>query len=586
MGSSPYFRLLIIILAGSTLAIALTGKAISQSRRPSTVVGPFTLGGTIGLSTEGYSANGISARRPNGSGRFYGKTTADAFGAKFGLDFLLSTEDDRIRQSLNQVTLRAAYRQWNGAIGDIRPSMNKYGVNGSTIRGLHAEYTPGNSIFSFIAGRSLRAIDTGIGAAIRRPAFDRNMFIGRAGIGQKNRNYAHLVALIARDQPGSLPASTLVRPTENVAFTPQFGLRLLENTLAIEGEVTASAFTRDTRAARSDEDLTPTLFGLFTPRIGSRFDYASAFSARYTVREFPETMAQSFEQLTLLTSYERIEPGFVSLGRPYTRSDQAVFRFQPQAILLDNRLQVALDFTSRRNNLDNFRNATLKRRQIGITTQAQLSPQLFVSSAFTRLANINDPVGNDAASLLLDQRLVSSSFTLSPVLTTSINNQTHRFALTSSFLSLSDKTDASDTLRTAVDFDNTTSTLNHSVILPSGLSLNNGISFVSSRSTYSDVSAFGLNAGASYGFLNRKLTLGLNGGISRTKLTFERIFPIEADASPDIEKSTQLMLTLNGAYRFTVRDVVRLTVRGLSTNQPLRGNFSEMQSTIRFEHRF
>ena len=572
---------MILLLTGASAS-----ESLSQSRRPSTVLGPLTLGGTVGVMTEAYSANGISARRPTGSGRFYGKTNAEAFGARFGLDFLLSTEDDRIRQSLNQVSLRAGYKQWNGIVGDIRPSFNKYGLNGSTVRGLLAEYRPGKFIASFMAGRSRRAIDTGIGAAIRRPAYDRNVFAGRIGIGQPLGNFFHVAALMARDNPDSLVPETTVRPAENVAITPQFGLHLFDNTLTLEGEVTASSFSRDTRAARTEDSSTPTFLGLFTPRIGSRFDLASAFKARYTVREFSESVAKSLDQLTLLTSFERIGPGFVSLGRPYTRSDQAVFRFQPQAIFLNNKLQIGLDFTSRRNNLDEIRNATLKRRQFGLTTQAQLSPRLFLNSSFMRLANLNDPVRNDPASLLLDQRLVSSSFMLSPVFTTTINELTHRFSLTTAIQSLSDKTDSADTLRTAVNFNNATATFSHSVVLASGLSLNSSLSRVTSNSTYSDVKATGLNLGASYGFFDRKLTMGLNGGISRTSLTFERILADNTEETSSTEKSTQLTFSLNGAYRFTVRDVIRLTIRGLNTNQPLRGNFSEIQSTLRIEHRF
>ena len=558
--------------------------SIAQTRRPSTVLGPVTLGGTLGIMTEAYNASGISARRPGGSGRIYGKTNAAAFGARFGLNFLLSTEDDRIRQSLNQATLTASYNRWNGALGDIRPSFNKYGINGTTVRGAFVEYTPGPFVASFMAGRSRRAVNTGIGAAIRRPSFDRNVFAGRIGIGQKMQNYAHVSAIVARDRLGSLPTDTAIRPAENVAFTPQFGLHLLDQALYIEGEVTASAFTRDTRAARANDDLTPSLFGLFTPRIGSRFDYASALSARYSVSEFPESFAKSLDRLTVLTSYERIEPGFVSLGRPYTRSDQAIFRFQPQATLMDNRFQVALDVTTRRNNLDEIRNATLKRRQIGLTTQAQVSPSLFLNTSYMWLANLNDPVRNDPALLLLEQRLVSHSFMVSPVLTTSIDDLTHRFALTASIQSLTDKTDTSNS-RPAVDFNNLTSTLSHSVILASGLSINSGVSLVNSKSTFSKVTASGFNAGATYGFFDRKLTLGLNGGVSRTQLTFNRIGENQVNIS-ETEKSTQWTGTLTGAYRFTVRDVVRFTFRGLSTNQPLRGNFQELQSTLRIEHRF
>ncbi|MEM8485963.1 MAG: hypothetical protein AAF564_10465 [Bacteroidota bacterium] len=583
---SPFQFLFIISSFVLVFGSAWPSQADAQSRRPSTVWGPVTLGGTVGFSTEAYSASGINARRPNGSGRLFGKTSASIKDVRYGLDFLLSTEDDRLRQSLNRVAASVAYNNWDATVGDFSPRLNKYGLNGATVRGASLSYAPGDLYFSFMAGRSRRAVDTGVGALIRRPAFDRNLFSASVGVGPKTANHFHLQGLIARDKETSLSTETAAQPAENVSFTPSFGLFLLENSLEIRGELTGSAFTRDVRAAETSGDLTPSFFGLFTPRVGSRFDYASDFSARYSIQDFSASVSETLDQLTILTSYSRVAPGFTSLGRPYTRSDQAVFRFQPQARLLNNKMQVALDVTSRRNNLDNNRTATLKRNQIGLSTQAQLSDEFFLNASFIRLANNNNPLSSDPVFAPLEQRLLSRSLMLAPVLTRAINGLTHRFSLTTTFQSLSDKTERSDNApRPTIDFNNTSTTLGHHVILASGLALNSSLSLVNSKAPSTDVKAVGVVAGGSYGFFNRKLNVNLTGGLSRTTLTFQRLLEAEA-AMQETEKSTQLTFSLTGTYRVTLRDVIRLSVRGLSTNQPLRGNFQEIQSTLRFEHRF
>ena len=174
----------------------------------------------------------------------------------------------------------------------------------------------------------------------------------------------------------------------------------------------------------------------------------------------------------------------------------------------------------------------------------------------------------------------------SDVLTKSINGLTHRFALTTSFQSLTDKTERDEEdERPRVNFDNLSTTLNHNVILASGLALNSSLNVVSSKSSTTEVKAIGLSAGGSYGFFNRKLNLSLTGGFSRTTLNFTR-FLVDDETTLETEKSTQFTAALTGTYRVTLRDVVRLSVRGLTTNQPLRGNFQEFQSTLRFEHRF
>ena len=62
--------------------------------------------------------------------------------------------------------------------------------------------------------------------------------------------------------------------------------------------------------------------------------------------------------------------------------------------------------------------------------------------------------------------------------------------------------------------------------------------------------------------------------------------PLRISVDPACPCGTVLPFTLTGTYRVTGRDVLRLNVRGFATSQPLRGNFQEIQSTLRFEHKF
>ena len=559
----------------------------AQSRRPLTTIGPVTLGGNVGFFTEAYRASGINNRRPGSSGTFYGNTTANSGDVKYELDFLLSTENTRIRQSQNRFAFTTTYGALRGSVGYLNPTFNRFGLNGSTIRGGSLEYKPKHLLFSILAGQSQRAIDAGLNATIRRPTFQRNMVAARIGVGRAENSHLHVTSLIARDKTSSLPSETNASPAENVSVTPQFGLTLLGNRLVLKGEVTASAFSSDTRALQTDSDVTPTLFGLFTPRVGSRFDYASAFSMQYTQLTFKESAEAIVDRFTLLTSYERVNPGFVSLGRPFTRNDQAVFRLRPQMGLFNNKALVSMDISSRRNNLNDTRNATLTHNQFNLATQAQLSPSLFVNAAYLRLSSNNDPVIDSQATAFLEQRYVTQSLLLSPVLTTQLNGLTHRFSLMTSFQSLKDKTSSDfEASAASFNFTNSSITLSHAVILASGLAINSNINRINSNSTTSDVKATSVQLGFNYAFFDRKLSTGLTGGISRTVFGFTPFSPDDAEETLDEDRTTQLTFTLNSTYRVTSRDMVRLVIRGLSTTQSLGGNFNEIQSTLRFEHRF
>lgn len=561
-----------------------TRPAAAQQRPPSTRLGSLALGGSIGVSTEAYGADGISARRPANTGVLFGSATATMGETQYGLDLYLSTEDDRLRQSMNRFTVSVSHAALAARLGDVSPTFSRYSLNGSTVRGAWLDVRPSFGVLSLLAGRSRRAIDTGIGAAIRRPAYDRSLVSARIGVGREQRAFFHLVGLVARDLPSSNEAAILAAPVENVSLTPVFGLSLLDRQLTISGELTASAFSQDTRAAQASGSA-PALLGLFTPRVGSRFDYAGHLETRYTYAAFPDTAI--FDQITVLAAYERVQPGFVSLGRPYTRSDQEILRFQPQARLLDRRVQVALDLTSRRNNLSDNRNATLHRRQVHLSTQAQLTAALFVNADFTRTTNENNPVLDDPASQFLRQRLVTRTVLLGPVLTVPIQDLTHRIGLTVAVQNLADRTERDVSIdRRSVRFDNVTSTASHAVTLPSGLTLNSGISLIGSRAPSTDVRALGLNAGASTGLLKGRLHLGATLSVSHTRLTFAPPDGAAAGTPPERETSRQFGATATATFRVTGRDLLRLHVRGFTTRQPLRGHFQEIQSVLRFEHKF
>ena len=382
----------------------------------------MTIGGTAGVITEAYSSSGIPARRPAGSGSVFANTQATAGEYRYTLNFLFSTKDEQLRQSLNRFAASMTYRNWHVKAGDVVPRFSKYSLDGVTIRGGYLEHQRGPLLVTFLGGRSRRGIEAGLGVPIRRPSYARNMFAARVGYGRVSGSHVHLVGMMSRDKEDSVTAPVQASPAENVLISPQFGLSLLQQRLYVKGQLSASAFTRDTRATRTVENPVPDFLGLFTSRVGSQMDYATDLSARYTQTEFGESLT-FVDQFTLLTQYERIQPGFVSLGRPYTRSDQAIFKFQPQVRLFDRKLQIGVDVVSRRNNLRNHRTSTLRRNQIALTTQAQLSPSLLVSTSYLWLGNTNTPVSGATGAGLIEQRMGTQTFMLAPVLTKT--NQTH-----------------------------------------------------------------------------------------------------------------------------------------------------------------
>lgn len=97
---------------------------------------------------------------------------------------------------------------------------------------------------------------------------------------------------------------------------------------------------------------------LFTPRAGTRVDYAVRTSADVRV-----------PRVQVALQYTRVQPGFESLGVPYVRSDQESLR---PRLTLASRFHLDATLATTRNNLRGDRLLTQTRREPGTTLQTTL----------------------------------------------------------------------------------------------------------------------------------------------------------------------------------------------------------------------
>lgn len=554
-----------LLLSG--ILVLSAGRMHGQSYQ----IGPLRTGGTIRLSTQAYSASGINGRRPPLMGEVAGNVTFNLLGLRTGLNLLYSTDQSRFRQSMSRLAFGTSWRWGSLALGDVSPSLSSYSLNGATVRGGFVELYPGIVQLSFAGGRAQRSVSPSVRSALLESPYERWLWAVRVGLGKPDRTHVHLIGLLGRDHPGPA-ADTLGAPlaVENLTLTPTFGLVLFDEKVALFGEVSASAFTRDTRSEPLDVSGSGVPSGatdVFQPRASTRVDFAA--EGRLEI---------DLDVAGLDVDYRRVMPTFESLGLGLIRRDEERIRLRPRVALFAKRLSVGFDLAQTRNNLLGQRTATLWRRQIGATVQARVSPSVMLTGAVQRMSNENRPASSDPAYASLTQRQVAQTVMLAPTFMLRAGAIMHTISLNGTLQTFSDQRPRSMSGPSA-DFTNVNSSLTYALAFPSGLTVGLSGTALRSKAATMTTDSFGLQTHAGASLMKRLLSLTISGGVSSTSSTSDVLATIS---------SRQLVGSLGASYRVTPADVVRLSVRGLSSQATggYAAPFREVQTQLRYEHRF
>jgi hypothetical protein len=534
--------------------------------------------GSVGMMMEANATTADQRRRDPFRSQITANAGASGFGFSYGLSMLLTLQQVELQQRtstpLSRVGL-SAQRGWAAvAVGDVSPTFSRYSLNGVLARGGFFELTPGDALVSFVGGRSREAGQPTLENLLREPTYEQFLWGGRVGYGQEGRTYARASVLYVRDAASSIDAppvsasgSPTVLPGENVSVTGQGGWLGFGGALRLEGELTASGVTRDVRGARLEGDGPGFPFGaLLDARAGSRVDYAGQASAQL-----------SLPLGRLRASYERVAPGFESFGVAQQRADQEIIRLRPSLRLREGRLTLGADLQQRRNNLAETLDATLRRRQAGLTAQWRPSAMLSLSGGYTVLDNESIPTaapGTQAAQY--DTRQRSQTLTLAPLFVLPRGATVHTLGLTGFYQVLTQRGAAFEQgLVARSGFTNTTGTGTYTLTLPSGLSFNASLSGLRSRTPGTTLTSAALQLGAGLSPFPR-MRLNASAGYSRNSA--------EADMTP-VTVGQQANVTGTATLRVMERGTLALNLRGLRSASTGAPSFTEGQATLRYEHR-
>jgi hypothetical protein len=319
-------KIISILLLSSFVGFSQNLESIGKAN-------PIKVSGGFNATGIGYAASGLTARRDPFNYFLTGNLNFDIYGISVPLTFSYSNQNASFRQPFNQFSIAPNYKWAKVYLGYHNLTYSSYSLVGHIFSGAAIELTPNKFRLSAMYGRLNQAVEED---TIRNtlPSFRRMGFALKAGYGN-NQNSIDVIMFRAQDEIASLqtiPVKSQILPAENLVLSV-IGRKKIGQHFAFMGEVATSAITRDTRVEKIDLEK-PNAFsyvgGLFTPRASS--EYYNAIKA---------SLAYTGNLINIQLNYERVDPGYQSLGAYFFNNDIENITVSTSVRLLKNKLDLS-----------------------------------------------------------------------------------------------------------------------------------------------------------------------------------------------------------------------------------------------------
>jgi hypothetical protein len=432
---------------------------------------------------------------------------------------------------------------------------------------------PAKFHLSLAGGRAQRAIVDQSMDSVFPPTFDRSLYAARMGFGKKGGSYFAINGLYGFDQKNPMIPDSVATEENNYLLSPEFGLSFMDGNLTFENELGVTLYSRN-RFEDPELEIGPIQISK-----ASRASFAARTEMDLSINPFKMGM-----------EYERVMPGYESMGLGQIREDQQLFRVQPQIRLFKRKLNVSLNFADRRNNLTGGRLVTTTRQEAGGRFTARIAKWFTLTSGYKRLTSNNPPrtalrtLADSLASggirmttdtLAVGVNIAVQTINVSPVFTFRLGNMTNNLAFSSNY-------QIQENNRLPQNNTTFSGSANYSLTLPSNHGLTLGGTYVTNDAAMAETVVMGLQGGPSLNLWGGMVQVNLAGGWSRNE--------IDLSAGGHLERMVARQLT--GNLRLSVRlptgQPVQLTIRGLS-NKTLEGmglTFREVTGRISYTHNF
>lgn len=563
--------------------IAMTGLlliisckiSIGQNLENLAAKDPLKVSGSINSTAIGYGISGIQARRDPFNWFLTGNLNFSLYGWNVPFSFSYSNQNKSFRQPFNQYGIAPEYKWIKVYAGYNSLNFSRYTLAGHVFLGGAVELTPGNWRITTMYGRLNKAIEEdSLNGQYILPSYKRMAFSTKVGYGN-NMNSIDLILFRGWDELNSIGLvnqDTEILPEENLVLS-LIGKKAITERINVTAEYANSAISRDIRSEEinlENTNLYSKVGPLFSPRATSSYNQAFNAAINY-LGDF----------YTLQMGYERVDPGYQTLGAYFFNNDLQNMTVGGSLQLFEGALNLSGNVGLQKNNLEDTEVTSSNRSVYSININYLLAEQWNFNgsySNFTTFTNIQprfDPFfQNDLDTLNFYQVNQSIASTISYSFGDKDSPQSIFF--NSSFQVANEDSDAE--VEEALDNSSmfTSNSLAYRYALKGiGLSISSAINVNFSEIAGSQTISIGPNLSVSQAFFDKKLKTSLSSTFNNVQtagLLNSRILNFRLGANYNIKKKHALSLNANMLRNLGVREDQQ--------------NFTELTTTINYGYSF
>lgn len=354
MKATSSYRCIILVTAGLAFGPLVTAQSVRLDKLKEQFGQgkPIRVGGGLAANAIGYTGNGGYGRNPF-SYFVNGNVTFHIYGlVSLPFSFTLSNLSGNYTYPIppNRLSVHPSYKWITGHAGTFAMTFSPYTLNGYLFTGGGADLEPQGPVkASVVYGRLQKAVAYDSANSTVPAAYERWGYAAKVQF--ENEKYrAGVIVFRAWDEVGSLqhkPDSLGIYPMENTVVSVNGGIRVLKQ-MDLTVEYAVSALTRDVRA--EDAGGSGILRHAVDSKASTGFYNALKTQLQYTV-----------ETTVVGVAYERIDPGYQTLGAYYSNNDLENITVNAAQPLFNGKVQVAMNAGYQRDNLDRSKSGSSSR---------------------------------------------------------------------------------------------------------------------------------------------------------------------------------------------------------------------------------
>jgi hypothetical protein len=492
-------------------------QAQSQSFRVEDIPGMFGKGKPLKLNG-GFSANSVWNAGNTAQGKeawaYYlnGNINLNICGLvdlPFTFSLTNSGTSYKLPSSPNRLSLHPSYKWLTAHIGDVSMTFSPYTLNGHLFTGAGVELKPDDWEFAAMYGRLQKAVGYDEAQPAYLPTYKRMGYGFKAG--RKNENYEVSINLFhAKDRASSLampPDSLSVKPMENMAGSLSFVYKPVKF-IEMSGEYGLSLLTED---LRSPDDRRSGLLGAW-PGSNMSSSYYNAVKAQ---------LSYVGETNRFGIGYERIDPGYRTLGAYYFANDMENYTLNASQSLWKNKLNISLSIGYEHDDLAGSKASATSRMVGSASVTAAISERVNANVSYTNFQTYTNVRSNfelinqdnqlDKLDTLNFVQLSRSADLNLNIITRKNEAQHHNLSLNLSYQDAANKQGGVYHPGSVTEMLNASTSYSWS-FLKTGISLNGALNLNNSKVMNGNTLTWGPTTGASVPLFKKKVSV--NGSLS------------------------------------------------------------------------